>query len=197
MKRKNNLCNILDKIDLWKHCFGDIWDYDSLEKVVSTFDIVGIKRKLSVEECLKLKWIKKDNCYLNEAIDCFTTHPCVYIDLSKPSGHSIIAITAPLQYSKNKMEKVRNIFNRHYKYCRNFHRKSSSHKHHNKSYYSEMGSWGSGIPFINGRQVYKNDGTYKMIGIDTMQCRSPNLQESKSSNVFTFFHVTYEGHNNI
>ena len=101
MKRKNNLLNILDKIDLWKHAFGDIWDYDSLEKVVSTFDIVGIKRKLSVEESLKLKWIKKDNCYLNEAIDCFTTHPCVYIDLSKPSGHSIIAITAPLQYSKN------------------------------------------------------------------------------------------------
>ena len=54
-KRKNNLLNILDKIDLWKHAFGDIWDYDSLEKVVSTFDIVGIKRKLSVEESLKLK----------------------------------------------------------------------------------------------------------------------------------------------
>ena len=106
MKRKNNLLNILDKIDLWKHCFGDIWDYDSLEKVVSTFDIVGIKRKLSVEESLKLKWIKKDNCYLNEAIDCFTTHPCVYIDLSKPSGHSIIAITAPLQYSKNTRQEI-------------------------------------------------------------------------------------------
>ena len=57
MKRKNNLLNILDKIDLWKHAFGDIWDYDSLEKVVSTFDIVGIKRKLSVEESLKIKWI--------------------------------------------------------------------------------------------------------------------------------------------
>ena len=63
MKKQNNLLNILDKIDLWKHCFGNIYDYDSLEKVVSNFDIVGIKRKLSVEESLKLKWIKKDNYY--------------------------------------------------------------------------------------------------------------------------------------
>ena len=41
MKRKNNLCNIGEKIDLWKHCFGDVWEYDSLEKVVSIFDIVA------------------------------------------------------------------------------------------------------------------------------------------------------------
>ena len=168
MKRKNNLLNILDKIDLWKHAFGDIWDYDSLEKVVSTFDIVGIERKLSVEESLKLKWIKKDNCYLNEAIDCFTSHPCVYIDLSKPSGHSIIAITAPLNYSKNKMNKsgifltgITNIAGTFIENC-------LCHKHHNKSYYSEMGSWGSGIPFKNGRQVHKNDG-YKTIGTDTIK----------------------------
>ena len=59
MKRKNNLCNILDKIDLWKHCFGDIWEYNSLEKVVSNFDIVALNRKMSVEDSLKLKWINK------------------------------------------------------------------------------------------------------------------------------------------
>ena len=145
MKRKNNLCNILEKNYLWKHCFGDIWEYNSLEKVVSNFDIVALNRKMSVEDSLKLKWINKDNYYLINGVDCNTTTPTVYIDLSLSKGHSIVAITAPLNYSKEKMENVRQIFNRHYKYCRNFHRKSSSHKHHNKSYYSEMGSWGSGM----------------------------------------------------
>ena len=41
-----------------------LWEYDSLEKVVSIFDIVSVKRKLSMEESLKLNWIKKDNDYL-------------------------------------------------------------------------------------------------------------------------------------
>ena len=72
-----------------------------------------------MEDSIKLNWINKENDYLINAIDCSTTYPTVYIDLSLSPGHSIIAITAPLKYSKKKMEKVRKTFNRHYKYCRN------------------------------------------------------------------------------
>ena len=50
--------------------------------------------------------INKDNDYLINAIDCCTTSPCVYNDLSLSPGHSIIACTAPLKYSKKKMEEV-------------------------------------------------------------------------------------------
>jgi hypothetical protein len=47
----------------------------------------------------------KDNDYLINAIDCSTTCPTVYIDLSLSKGHSIVAITAPLNYLKTKWKK--------------------------------------------------------------------------------------------
>ena len=128
MKRKYTDFEFENKVQLYKHAFGEEINGELLEKIVSTFEIKSVQRIMSRASALSMGWVSLDE---KNACGCVCEENTIYVDLSRPVGCSIVLVTASQNFERKKVQKM---FKEHYRYRRNFLRKHD-HLHHEKSYY--------------------------------------------------------------